>query len=195
MPKVPYPYEVNGKLVTGKDFLIPICSLSKRSLLPSLTVLWFNVCYKELLALRNNFRVTKKFLIAKFDCISCFNWIYRHFKLTCRPTLRAGLWRTKRQRTLATRPANPTEVKSTPWTAKSKRSKCVQLAIRELLMVNKSKEKLKRKCTRSKYIGSFRRCCTLDQLQSMRFDDWLTDGQKKKEVISLLYQNGRISKI
>ena len=25
---------------------------------------------KELLALRNNFRVTKKFLIAKFDCIS-----------------------------------------------------------------------------------------------------------------------------
>ena len=128
-------------------------------------------------------------------CISCFNWIYRHFKLTCRPTLRAGLWRTKRQRTLATRPANPTEVKSTPWTAKSKRSKCVQLAIRELLMVNKLKEKLKRKCTRSKYIGSFRRCCTLDQLQSMRFDDWLTDGQKRKEVISLLYQNGRISKI
>jgi hypothetical protein len=31
-------------------------------------VLWFNVCNKELLALRNNFRVTKKFLIAKFDC-------------------------------------------------------------------------------------------------------------------------------
>ena len=26
--------------------------------------------YKELLALRNNFRVTKKFLIAKFDCIA-----------------------------------------------------------------------------------------------------------------------------
>ena len=25
---------------------------------------------KELLALRNNFRATKKFLIAKFDCIS-----------------------------------------------------------------------------------------------------------------------------
>ena len=121
--------------------------------------------------------------------------IYRHFKLTCRPTLRAGLWRTKRQRTLATRPANPTEVKRIPWTAKSKRSKCVQLAIRQLLMVNKLKEKLKRKCTRSKYIGSFRRCCTLDQLQSMRFDDWLTDGQKRKEVISLLYQNGRISKI
>ena len=39
MPKVPYPYEVNGKLVTGNGFLIPICSLSNRSLLPSLTVL------------------------------------------------------------------------------------------------------------------------------------------------------------
>ena len=33
-------------------------------------VLWFNVCNKELLALRNNFRVTKKFLNAKFDCTS-----------------------------------------------------------------------------------------------------------------------------
>ena len=39
MPKVPYPYEVNGKLVTGNGSLIPICSLSNRSLLPSLTVL------------------------------------------------------------------------------------------------------------------------------------------------------------
>ena len=38
MPKVPYPYEVNGKLVTGNGSLIPICSLSNRSLLPSLTV-------------------------------------------------------------------------------------------------------------------------------------------------------------
>ena len=38
MPKVPYPYEVNGKSVTGNGFLIPICSLSNRSLLPSLTV-------------------------------------------------------------------------------------------------------------------------------------------------------------
>ena len=35
-------------------------------------VLWFNVCNKELLALRNNFRVTKKFLIAKFDCTIFF---------------------------------------------------------------------------------------------------------------------------
>ena len=38
-------------------------------------VLWFNVCNKELLALRNNFRVTKKFLIAKFDCTNCFSLI------------------------------------------------------------------------------------------------------------------------
>ena len=38
MPKVPYPYEVNGKLVTGNGSLIPICSLSNSSLMPSLTV-------------------------------------------------------------------------------------------------------------------------------------------------------------
>ena len=43
MPKVPYPYEVNGKLVTGKGSLIPICSLSNRSLLPSLTVYAFSI--------------------------------------------------------------------------------------------------------------------------------------------------------
>ena len=42
MPKVPYPYEVNGKFVTGNGSLIPICSLSNRSLLPSLTVLTMN---------------------------------------------------------------------------------------------------------------------------------------------------------
>ena len=40
MPKVPYPYEVHDKLVTGSGSLIPICSLSNRSLLPSLTVLF-----------------------------------------------------------------------------------------------------------------------------------------------------------
>ena len=39
MPKVTHPYEVNGQLVTGNGSLIPICSLSNRSLLPSLTVL------------------------------------------------------------------------------------------------------------------------------------------------------------
>ena len=39
MPNVPYPYEVNGKLVTGNGSLIPISSLSNCSLLPSLTVL------------------------------------------------------------------------------------------------------------------------------------------------------------
>ena len=38
MPNVPYPYEVNDKLVTGNGSLIPISSLSKRSLLPSLTI-------------------------------------------------------------------------------------------------------------------------------------------------------------
>ena len=41
MPKVPYSYEVNGKLVTGNGSLVPICS--------------FNI---------------KLFLIAKFDCIN-----------------------------------------------------------------------------------------------------------------------------
>ena len=41
MPKVPHPYEVNGKLVTGNGSLIPICSLPNRSLLASLTVLTF----------------------------------------------------------------------------------------------------------------------------------------------------------
>ena len=34
---VPYPYEVNGKLVTGNGSLTPVCSLSNRSLLPCLT--------------------------------------------------------------------------------------------------------------------------------------------------------------
>ena len=38
MPKLPYPYEVNGKLVMGNGSLIPICFLSNHSLLPSLTV-------------------------------------------------------------------------------------------------------------------------------------------------------------
>jgi hypothetical protein len=38
MPKVPYLYEVNGKFVKGNGSLIPICSLSNRFLLPSLTV-------------------------------------------------------------------------------------------------------------------------------------------------------------
>ena len=42
------------------------------------TVLWFNVCNKELLALMNNFRVTKKFLIAKFDCIRVAFSVSKH---------------------------------------------------------------------------------------------------------------------
>jgi hypothetical protein len=38
MPNVPYPYEVNSKLVTGNGSLTPTSSLSNRSLSPSLTV-------------------------------------------------------------------------------------------------------------------------------------------------------------
>ena len=41
MPNVPYPYEVNWQLVTGNGSLTPNCSLSKRSLSPSLTVCHF----------------------------------------------------------------------------------------------------------------------------------------------------------
>ena len=33
-------------------------------------VLWLNVFDKEHLALRDNFAITKKFLITKFDCIT-----------------------------------------------------------------------------------------------------------------------------
>ena len=40
MPKVPYPYDVNGKVDTGNGSLIPICFLKNRSLLPNLTVLF-----------------------------------------------------------------------------------------------------------------------------------------------------------
>ena len=49
---------IRNKLVLGNHFLWPICHLLHKD--------------KELLALRNNFRATKKFLIAKFDCISNF---------------------------------------------------------------------------------------------------------------------------
>ena len=63
MPKVPYPYEVNGKLVTGNGSLIPICSLSKRSLLPSLTVCW----------------LCGKFLYPSPDF--CQNWCYHNEEL------------------------------------------------------------------------------------------------------------------
>ena len=47
MPKVPYPYEVNGKLVTENGSLIQICSLSNCSLLPSLTVLYYLGPFEE----------------------------------------------------------------------------------------------------------------------------------------------------
>ena len=48
MPKVPYPYEVNGKLqlVSGNGSLTPICSLSNSSLMPSLTVVVSNFKWK-----------------------------------------------------------------------------------------------------------------------------------------------------
>ena len=45
---------IRNKLVLRNHFLCPICHLLHED--------------KELLALRNNFRATKKFLIAKFDC-------------------------------------------------------------------------------------------------------------------------------
>ena len=48
---------IRNKLVLRNHFLWPICHLLHKD--------------KELLALRNNFRATKKFLIAKFDC-TCF---------------------------------------------------------------------------------------------------------------------------
>ena len=47
---------IRNKLVLRNHFLWPICHLLHKD--------------KELLALRNNFRATKKFLIAKFDCIN-----------------------------------------------------------------------------------------------------------------------------
>ena len=46
---------IRNKFVLRNHFLWPICHLLHKD--------------KELLALRNNFRVTKKFLIAKFDCM------------------------------------------------------------------------------------------------------------------------------
>ena len=61
MPKVPYPYEVNGKLVTGNGSLTPICSLSNRSLLPSLTVDIYDKeqISKYLLLANNYFRIIR----------------------------------------------------------------------------------------------------------------------------------------
>ena len=38
-------------------------------------VFWLNVCDKEHLVLRNNFKLTKKFLITKFDCICLLNYV------------------------------------------------------------------------------------------------------------------------
>ena len=38
MPKIPYPYEINGNLVTENGSLTPICTLSKLFLSQSLTI-------------------------------------------------------------------------------------------------------------------------------------------------------------
>ena len=60
------------------SFSLDVCSLYNTYIRNKLVLrnhfLWRPICHllhkdKELLALRNNFRVTKKFLIAKFDCI------------------------------------------------------------------------------------------------------------------------------
>ena len=66
---------IRNKLVLRNHFLWPICHLLHKD--------------KELLALRNNFRATKKFLIAKFDCTTkrslyaglgayCLDWGFEH---------------------------------------------------------------------------------------------------------------------
>jgi hypothetical protein len=70
MPNVPYSYEVNGKLVTGNGSLIPICSLSNSSLLPSLTVsdsiLVFFCFYLGHHSMTNDLVSTKKDLYCNF---------------------------------------------------------------------------------------------------------------------------------
>ena len=73
MPNVPYPYEVNGKLVTGNGSLIPICSLSNRSLLPSLTVLPINWFFWPLYDQPNNSKIL--FLQLANVMISFYLWI------------------------------------------------------------------------------------------------------------------------
>ena len=59
MPKVPYPYDVNGKLVKGNGSLIQICSLSNRSLLPSLTVYVFFVMLFKIILTDISFSVNR----------------------------------------------------------------------------------------------------------------------------------------
>ena len=86
MPKVPYPCEVNGKLVTGNDSLIPICFLSNRSLLTSLTVfprflkLWWtgsSTVFKVGLSLTNSFKRLMYLLWSKNPLHIHINWFYR----------------------------------------------------------------------------------------------------------------------
>ena len=72
MPKDPYPYEVHGKLVTGNGFLIPICSLSNRSLLPSLTV--FGKCLRKFSSNPRNVKVQSDFVkyLTPMHCVLPF---------------------------------------------------------------------------------------------------------------------------
>ena len=75
MPNVPYSYEVNGKLVTGNGSLIPISSLTKRSLLPSLTVPHFKG--------RNLVTDFMAYYFIMFEINSIDNWV---------PTLCSQTW-------------------------------------------------------------------------------------------------------
>ena len=56
-------------------------------------VLWLNVCDKEHLTLRNNFRVTKKLLITNFDCIRLS--LFHSDRLAV--TIKAPVWKTRYQ--------------------------------------------------------------------------------------------------
>ena len=85
MPHFPYPYEVNWQLVTGNGFLRPICSLSKHSLSPSLTVpcsrSWQKKWYK-VLCVQTTDTQREFFLISNFwDWTAILGWNFlRHFR-------------------------------------------------------------------------------------------------------------------
>ena len=82
MPKVPYPYEVNGKLVTGNGSLIQ-SNLAIRNFLVTLKLflnaksIWskWQIRHRKWF-LNTNLFLIKPFLIAKFDCI-CFENVYQ----------------------------------------------------------------------------------------------------------------------
>ena len=77
MPKVPYPYEVNGKLVTGNGSLIPICSLQNCSLLSSLTIVNNNVTAVVELCQNTNQKVICKY--AKNKKSQRKGWVSKFF--------------------------------------------------------------------------------------------------------------------